>query len=234
VTQSSFHLWWRLPTSEPLVEVAAVCEVVVAPRVDRLYFWALQVGFSDGRSGGGAGAHTGLQWHGRGRRARAVNWGGYEGAGGAGRELRGSVSPLPRFDAGGNTVRYRWEPGSPYRFCVFRAGDAWRSEVTDVAAGTTTVIRDLDAPGPYLVSPVVWSEVFASCRDPSAAVRWSGLEAVTVSGETVTPVGLTVSYQAPENGGCTNTSVATDDRGVLQVTNTSRLVQDGEVVAIPE
>jgi len=209
-----------------------VCEVVVAPRVDRLYFWALQVGFSDGRPGGGAGAHTGLQWHGRSRRARAVNWGGYEG-GGSGRVLRGTTSALPPFDSGGNTLRYRWEPGSPYRFRVFRAGDAWRSEVTDLATGETTGIRDLHAPGPYLVSPVVWSEVFASCRDPSAAVRWTGLEAVTASGATVRPADLTVSYQAARDGGCPNTTVAADALGVLQVTNRERLVAHGAVVAVP-
>lgn len=211
----------------------AVCEVVVAPSVDRLYFWALQVGFSDGRSAGGAGAHTGLQWHGRSRAARAVNWGGYEGAAAGGGELRGSKSTLRRLDVNGNTVHYRWRTGSPYEFHVYRAADAWRSEVTDLARGETTVIRDIYAPGPYLVSPLVWSEVFASCDDPPAAVRWSGLEAVTVSGRTLRPAELAVSYQAPHAGGCVNTDVATDSLGVLQLTNTPRRVRDGEVVRVP-
>ena len=35
---SSFHLWWEMPPSAPLVEVSAVLEVVVPPAVDSLYF----------------------------------------------------------------------------------------------------------------------------------------------------------------------------------------------------
>ena len=233
MTASSFHLWWQLDGAEPLVEVRAVCEVLVPPTVDRLYFWALKVGFSDGRTGHG-GAHTGLQWHSRSRRAgRAVNWGGYHDARDGGGELPGSRPRLPALNPQGNTARYRWEPGRPYRFSVTRSDAGWRADVTDVSSGDTTVIRDLHAGGRYLVSPVVWSEVFAGCDDPSVTVRWSGLEAVTASGAVIRPRTATVTYQARQAGGCGNTTVGSDDLGLLQVTNTTRRVGDGEVVVVP-
>ena len=44
---SSFHLWWA-PDPPPLRSAHAVLEVRAAPRVARLYFWALQVTFADG------------------------------------------------------------------------------------------------------------------------------------------------------------------------------------------
>lgn len=206
-------------------------EVLVEPDVDRLYFWALQVGFHDGSSGRGA-AHTGLQWHGRGSEQRAVNWGGYRDGAEGGGELTGSVSDLARLDANGNTVRYPWRARQPYRFRVSRTSAGWRAEITGLAAGQTTVIRDLLAPGPYLADPVVWSEVFAPCDDPPVKVRWSGLEAVTDAGRTIRPEAVTVTYQAEDAGGCPNTDVGIDAHGVIQMTNTPRTVAHGATIAV--
>lgn len=229
---SSFHLWWRFPDPEPLIEAMATCEVLEAPAVDRLYFWALQVGFHDGENGRG-GAHAGLQWHGRRPRQRAVNWGGYRDAADGGGEFDGSVSTLPRLNPAGNTMRYGWEVGTPYRLRVHRAGEVWRATVTDLDSGQTTVIRDLDAPGPYLVDPVVWSEVFAECDDPSVTVRWSDLSALTTDGAAVRPRSVSVTYQAASAGGCPNTTVAADHVGVLQTTNVRRTVGHGETIPLP-
>lgn len=232
---SSFHLWWKFAPGavrEPLFEVSAVCEVVVAPVVDALYFWALQVGFHDGRADRGA-AHTGLQWHGRGAGQRAVNWGGYRAPVDGGGELAGSVSSLRRLDQNGNTVAYPWAPQQPYRFRVARRGDGWESTVTDLSSGESTVIRALYAPGQQLVSPVVWSEVFAGCDAPAVTVRWTGLEARTVAGDVVRPERLSVSYQDKANHGCENTDVSVDDLGVYQTTNTARRVRAGTEVDYP-
>lgn len=216
----------------PFVEVSAVCEVLVAPDVNALYFWALQVGFHDGRRDRGA-AHTGLQWHGRRHDERAVNWGGYRAAVDGGGELSGSVSPLARLDQNGNTVAYPWEPGRPYRFTVRRGDEGWASVVTDLTTGDAAVIRELIAPGDHLVSPVVWSEVFAGCDDPSVTVRWTGLEARTATGEVLRPRAVAVSYQDAASHGCENTDAVADAQGILQVTNRARRTEPGAVVAVP-
>lgn len=224
---SSFHLFWQLEEAAPLVEVAAVLEIVAAPTVDRLYFWALQVSFLDGPVPKGA-AHVGLQWNRNHPGGRAVNWGGYAEGGGL---LAGSASRLPSAPQDPNTRDYPWEPGRAYRLRVAAAAPGrWRGEVTDLGSGRATVIRDLEAAGDRLGSPVVWSEVFARCEHPSVAVRWSGLEATTADGTTVVPRGLTVNYQGRAAGGCDNTTVAADERGVLQITNTERLVAQGAAV----
>src|SRR4051794_30570994 len=58
---SSMHLEWD---GAPVAtrEVSAVLEVLDAPSVQQLYFWALQVAFVD-RAGHPVGeAHLGLQW----------------------------------------------------------------------------------------------------------------------------------------------------------------------------
>ena len=89
---SSLHLWWLL--DGPLVEVAVTVEVVVPPPGDRLVFWALQAGFTDGRRPLGAG-HLGLQAHPGHPGGTAVNWGGYRAPALGGGELTGSESPLP-------------------------------------------------------------------------------------------------------------------------------------------
>lgn len=229
---SSFHLWWRLPGSEPLIEVEAVCEVLVAPEADHLYFWALQVGFSDGYTSYG-GAHAGLQWHRRGPSGRAVNWGGYHDEARGGGELAGSAPTLETLDDSGNTMRYPWEPERPYRLGVYRAKDGWRAEITDLERGETTVLRDLYAGGHLLTDPVVWSEVFAPCSDPSVTVRWSGLQARTAEGAVVRPRGVTATYQGYQSGGCPNTTAGSDAVGLVQTTGTRRHVAHGAELAIP-
>jgi hypothetical protein len=226
---SSFHLHWRLDAADPLVEVAAVLEVVRPPVVDRLYFWALQVSFLDGRGSRGA-AHVGLQWNRNHPGGRAVNWGGYDASGSL---LAGSASPLPSAPDDPNTRDYPWEPGRPYRLRVSALPSSpgrWQGEVTDLRSGRATAIRHLAAGGDRLGGPMVWSEVFARCDDPSVEVRWSGLRATTAAGDPVVPTALTVSYEAGAAGGCDNTTVAADDLGVVQRTATARLVRAGTMV----
>lgn len=224
---SSFHLWWEMPASAPLVEVSVVLEVVVPPAVDSLYFWALQVDFVDGSVHRG-GAHTGLQWYDRFPGSTAVNWGGYASAGGG--VLAGSASTLPGFADEPNTRSYPWQPGRRYRFRVYRSPEragAWRSEVTDVLSGHTSMIRDLYAGGRYLAAPLVWSEVFADCDAPSVTVRWSRMRAVDETGVVLAPRAVLVNYQSAADGGCSNTTVALDGDGVLQIANAERIVPHG-------
>ena len=228
---SSFHLFWRLERTEPLVEVAAVLEVVVPPVVDRLYFWALQVSFLEGTTYRGA-AHLGLQWNRNHPGGGAVNWGGYAPGGGL---LPGTASALPSVPDDPNTRDYPWEPARPYRLRVAKAPQrlgCWRGEVTDLRTGRASVVRDLEAGGDRLADPMVWSEVFARCDDPSVTVRWSGFEAVTASGDHVAPVALSVNYQARAEGGCDNTTVTPEPYGVLQITNTRRSTPQGTVIAL--
>jgi hypothetical protein len=80
---SSFHLFWDV-APKPLIEVAATIEVIEPPTVDKLYFWALQANFQDGRDGHArrGGAHFGLQYHPAHPGGGAVNWGGYHHGGG--------------------------------------------------------------------------------------------------------------------------------------------------------
>lgn len=227
---SSFHLTWRLGTDEPLVEVAAVLEVVVPPTVDRLYFWALQASFVDDGGHRGA-AHLGLQWNRGHPGGRAVNWGGYAEAGGL---LAGSPSPLPSAPDDPNTRDYPWQPGRRYRLRISPSpglvAGQWQGEVTDLTTGQATVVRHLAGGGDRLAAPVVWSEVFARCDHPSVAVRWSDLAAIGVSGRRIQPEGLAVSYEPGRAGGCDNTTVALDDHGVVQVTNTARTLPPGATI----
>jgi hypothetical protein len=218
------------------VGAAATLEILEPPGVSRLYFWALQVGFHDGRRDRGAG-HLGLQWlpdqAGVGR--AAVNWGGYRAGPEGGGELEGSESDLPDIAANPNTRGYPWQPGRPYRLAVTRAPgvDAWRASVTDEATGEETVVRDLHVPARWITAPVVWSEVFACCDDPRVVVRWSRLRACTEEGTVVAPTSLTVTYQGQAEGGCANTTVEVDEVGARQVTTADRTVRHGEVVAVP-
>jgi hypothetical protein len=217
---SSFHLrWGGLPTG--IVEAEAVLEVVEPPRVAELYFWALQVTFSQGARSFG-GAHLGLQWHPQHPGSTAVNWGGYAAAGG---ELDGSTSDLPSALHNPNTRDMAWEPHRPYRLRVARSADrhGWTGWVDD------RPVRDLFAGGSELTGLMVWSEVFARCDDPTAAVRWSGLVGRDEAGREHRPDRLTVTYQSVTDGGCTNTDVvvAPDGRSVEQRTATPRTVPAG-------
>jgi len=216
---SSFHLHWRVPPTH-LVEVSATIEVLTAPVVPRLYFWALQAGFS-----GGGAAHTGLQWLPAGGGTRAVNWGGYAPGG---RELDGTVSELPSLDGNPNTRLWQWREGVAHRLRVYRSptGRGWRASVDDV------VVRDLFAAGEWLVSPIVWSEVFAACDDPSVVVRWSGLRGLDAAGAAVVPDAVTVTYQSVADGGCSNTDTVAAGGGIRQVTTVARHTPHGAVLAL--
>jgi hypothetical protein len=219
VTASSFHLWWEVPASVGgVVEARATLEVRVPPAVNQLYFWALQVSFEDrGRQFGGA--HTGLQWN-PGAPEGAINWGGYHPAS-VGGELAGTTSTLPPVpgDGGPNTRRWPWMPGRSYRLRVWSpAAGAWRAEVADLVDGRTTVIRDLLVPATTLTSPVVWTEVFARCRDPLTEARWSGLEVVDRDGRVAGIKSVNVTYQAPSAGGCNNTLALAEGDTLVQRT----------------
>src|SRR5581483_11683438 len=112
-----------------------------------------------------------------------------------GGELRGTESPLPSIDGNPNTRAYEWATAVPHRLAVERGPEGWRASVDGV------LIRELFGGGDSLENPVVWSEVFARCDDPSVVVRWSGFECVTADGQTVLPEGLVVNYQSHADGG---------------------------------
>ncbi len=256
---SSFHLFWdfpapssgRRPTDRRLAEVSATLEVLVPPRAQALYFWALQVDFADTRGIWGGG-HTGLQWNRRYPGGTAVNWGGYESAESGGRVLSGTVSSLPGFADDPHTLAFAWRALRAYRFRVYPSpdlGGAWRAEVADLASGAVHVIRDLVPPAGrgssaglqplggtdsvHLVRPMVWSEVFAPCDAPSVTVRWSDLQAVEEGGAVLRPEAVRVNYQAAGAGGCPNTTVATDGTGVLQITAAGRSAAQGSRLILP-
>jgi hypothetical protein len=203
------------------VAASVTLEVLTPPVVDHLYFWALQVGFP-----GAGAAHLGLQWNDRHPGFGAVNWGGYAADGSL---LTATESPLPSTPADPNTRDYAWEPGRAYRLRVHRVDEgAWRGEVTDLTTGDATTVRDLMAAASFLGEPMIWSEVFARCDDPSATVRWSDFEVRTEDGDRLGPTAIAVNYQSHADGGCANTTSVPDDHGgVLQVTNAERLTPQG-------
>jgi hypothetical protein len=218
---SSMHLRWVLPASADLVDVRATLEVVEPPAAPHLYFWALQASFVDRGRHLGAG-HLGLQWYAAHPGGTAANWGGYRAGGG---ELTGTASPLPSATANPNTRDFAWQPRRPYVLRIAAAGDGrWRGSVDEAA------IRELDGGGTALADVVVWSEVFARCDDPPVAVRWSGFEARTASGDVVRPTAVVTSYQQRGDGGCDNTTARPDGDGVLQLTNTPRAVPPGATI----
>jgi hypothetical protein len=223
---SSFHLHWGgLPPDEPLVEVAVTLEVVEPPTVPELYFWALQASFATARGRRLGGAHLGLQWYPPHPGSTAVNWGGYADRGGI---LSGTDSALPSATSNPNTRDFAWEPGRPYRLVIApgtRPG-WWRGSVDGVT------VRELHGGGDVLIAPIVWSEVFAECDDPPAAVRWSELVAVTAAGDVVEPRQLTVTYQAGRDGGCPNTTVEPDGRAFVQRTGVARDVPHQATLAL--
>jgi hypothetical protein len=223
------HLGWSLPAAAGhLVSAGVTLEVLTPPVVEHLYFWALQVGFP-----GAGGAHLGLQWNHRHPAFGAVNWGGYAADGSL---LVGTDSPLPSSPADPNTRDYPWEPGRAYRLRVHRTdAGAWRGEVVDLTTGDTATVRDLLAASPFLARPMVWSEVFARCDDPSVTVRWSDLEVATDLRDQIAPTALTVNYQSHADGGCANTTSvldADDDAGVLQITNAERTTPQGATLSL--
>lgn len=226
---SSFHLFWHVPSGE-WVGAEAVVEIAEAPTVPRLYFWALQVSFTDrGRRGGGA--HLGLQWHPAHPGATAVNWGGY---GADGRELTGTTSSLPSATGNVNTRDFDWKAGCRYRLRISSSGEAnadglyaWQGDVLDESSGVETTVRGLWAPGDRLTDAMVWSEVFADCDAPGVAVRWRGFTLVGADATEVPVRSVTVNYQSLAEGGCTNTDTVAEDDAFVQVTATERHCAQG-------
>jgi len=197
------HLWWDPPPA-PTTEVSVVLEVLEPPTVAHLYFWALQVSFVDDAGRRVGGAHLGLQWYDLHPGSTAVNWGGYRdgaslrGSNATSRELDGEESALPSATKNRNTRDFAWRPRTPYRLRVTGDGDGWwRGDVTDLTTDETTVVRRLHGGGTLLADPVVWSEVFARCDDPTVTVRWSQPQPPW---RAVRP-----TYQSYADGGCTNT-----------------------------
>lgn len=231
---SSLHLRWDLdPGPSGFREVSVTLEVLEAPQVDRLHFWALQADVADAAGRRRGGAHLGLQWHPGSPGCTAVNWGGYDAAG---RELDGSRSELPSTLGNPNTCDLAWRGGVAYRLRIHRVdaggGLVWRGSVTEIGADPVDV-RDLYLAGDRITGTVMWSEVFARCDHPSTSVRWSDPEAVTVDGETVRPHRVSVNYQSHADGGCANTTSVADDVGIVQRTNAERSTPQGAVLAVP-
>jgi hypothetical protein len=106
----------------------------------------------------------------------------------------------------------------------------WRAELDDPNTGATVAIRDLWCRGDRLVDPMVWSEVFAHCDDPTVRVRWTDFSARTAS-TTVTPVAVSVNYQSYADGGCTNTDAFDDGVGIVQATRSERVTPQGTRLA---
>lgn len=226
---SSMHLRWEYRGEA--VAASVTLEVLEPPVVDRLYFWALQADFADGRGRPAGGAHLGLQWHPQHPGSTAVNWGGYDASG---RILDGTDSVLPSALGNPHTRDYPWRPGTPYRLTIARVagGTAWRGSVTD-AGGNRTVIRDLLPAGDRIVGVVMWSEVFARCDHPSVAVRWSDPQVLRADGSNDTPPAYSVNYQRHADGGCANTVSVTDGVGVVQRTAVERTTPQGARLAVP-
>ena len=227
---SSFHLFWDAPgapAGSRWVGAEATLEIVDAPIVPKLYFWALQVTMTDAAGRDGGGAHFGLQWITSHPGGTAVNWGGYRSGGG---ELDGSRSALPSGAGNVNTRDYTWRAHRPYRLRVVldetqQAPDglrAWRGEVTDLETGVTTIVRHLWAAGDRVSSPMVWSEVFADCDDPAVVVRWTDLALLAPDGSRGPVDAVSINYQAPADGGCTTTDTAVEGGAFVQRTATSR------------
>jgi hypothetical protein len=233
VTQSSFHLAWIVPPGPAIVAVEATLVVDADPSVDKLYFWALQASFSDAFTTFG-GAHTGLQWNPRFPAHRAVNWGGYHDQRFGGAVLDGTESALPSTPNDRNTRDYSWLPGRGYRFRISRgsAPDRWRSSVTDVTASETVVIRELECRGDRLTAPIMWSEVFASCDDPSVSIHWSDLTVEREDGTIEAISEVETRYQAATAGGCLNTNSDAEGGRFVQTTNTNRTNPPGTRLGI--
>jgi hypothetical protein len=230
---SSLHLRWQKPPS-PALELSVELEITEPPQVDRLYFFALQGGFSNGtRAGAG---HLGLQWHPDYPGSTAANWGGYHSTGGI---LDGSALAVPSTLKNANTGDFVWQPHRRYRLTIgpWQPGDgpgpgSWPGAITDVPTGERQELRRLYCDGPYLVDAVMWAEVFARCDHPPVSIRWSDPVAVLDDGLWV-PEYVTTAYQSSADGGCDNTSSHADATGLVQSTNTTRATAPGTKLAVP-
>ncbi|MFZ4518235.1 MAG: hypothetical protein ACOYOP_07595 [Microthrixaceae bacterium] len=237
---SSFHLRWDLPdltaAGREAVGAEVTLEVLHAPAVDRLYFWALQADVADGSGRSAGGAHLGLQWHPEHPGRTAVNWGGYDAGG---RVLDGSASALRSATGNPHTRDLRWNAGTPYVLRIERHPDApappgctaWRGTVT--GPDGDVVVRDLYPEGDRLAGVIMWSEVFARCDDPPVSVRWSRPAVLLGDGSALRPAVCATSYQSHIDGGCANTDQFADATGLVQATNRSRATPPGALLRVP-
>src|SRR5262245_46453397 len=173
-----------------MTSCSVVLEVLVAPSVAKLYFWALQASFLDAAGRSYGAAHTGLQWNPRHPGSRAVNWGGYAQAADVHSILDGSDSPLPCGFDDRNTRDYPWREGVPYRFTIERGSAGWAATITEGDTARSVTIRELYAGGDRLGHFVTWTELFCSGSDPTTVVRWSAPAVTTSSGRVLAPAGV--------------------------------------------
>jgi len=228
---SSLHLLWEA-SSQPWRAARATLEVATPPRTNDLYFFALQATFATASRHHG-GAHVGLQWNRRHPNSTAVNWGGYHSQDLGGQILTGTESALPSLPGDPNTRDYPWQRATPYRLTIEPGSEPgwWLGSIEDLATGSATRIRELHGGGDTLVSPMVWAEVFAPCEAPSVAIRWTDFQLAGFDGDWQNINRARAKYQQYRDGGCTNTTSATDAAGgFVQVTNSRRVNPDGAVL----
>ncbi|MEM7340847.1 MAG: hypothetical protein AAF467_19475 [Actinomycetota bacterium] len=225
---SSFHLFWEI-APEPLVEVEATIEVIEPPSVPELYFWALQVTFTE-RGMPRGGAHFGLQHHPSYPDSGAVNWGGYHTGG---PELSGSTSALPSALDNVNTRTYPWAPHRRYRYRIHRSPDrGWRGSITDLESGIDTVVRDLWVEADALDAPMVWTEAFCDCDHPPAGIRWTDFRAIGTSGREFTSTAVRLNYQSYADGGCATSSTVVENGAFVQRTGVDRVNGTGTTLRL--
>ncbi len=222
---SSFHLFWDV--GPDLIRAVEATVEIHDPAPGRLVFCALQVSPA-GPLGRLGGLHFGLQHHPGHPGGGAINWGGYHAGGG---EVDGSPLTVPSAMNNRNTGDYSWVPGRPYRYRIQRSDHGWRGSITDLDRGETMVVRDLHVDGDRLESPMVWTESFAHCDDPSTTVRWSDLTIVTDAGARTIRSGR-VNFQTVGDGGCSNTEWSSDGSAFVQRTNVERSTRTGDRLSI--
>lgn len=246
--RSATHLWWYVENQAPVVRAEVTIEILEPPQANFIYFWAMQLNFTNGSQTGGGG-HIGLQWHPYYPDCTAVNWGGYCSHDGS--ILRGSDSSLPGSTGDVNTRDYPWQPGTRYKMSVYRAIDSapthaeirwpkaepiyrWRGEITDLSTNQRVVVRDLYSSGHMISGPAVWSEIFAKCDSPRAAVRWSDFVCVTETGQRAPIRKLGVTHGVGPDGGCENSDVVWDGVGAVMSTATPRTTPHGAQIELPQ
>ncbi len=217
---SSFHLFWDVgPAPIRAVEVTVTID---EPPSGRLVFCALQVSPAE-RTRRLGGLHFGLQHHPGHPGGGAVNWGGYHDGGG---EVDGSALSVPSAMNNRNTGDYPWRHGAPYRYRIDRGPDGWRGLVTDLERGETVLVRELHLGGDHLVSPMVWTESFAHCDDPTTTIRWTDPVLETDDAVLAVTSGR-VNFQSEADGGCSNTEWTVEAGAFVQRTNTTRTLTSG-------
>ena len=162
-----------------------------------------------------------------------MNWGGYDRSGFV---LSGTPSPVPSTPHDPNTRDFAWVSGARYRLTIgpqppdVRDWPHWPARIEGLDTGEDLVVRELICDGDHLRAPVVWSELFTRCDDPSIEVRWSEPRAVTLEGAVLQVDRGRVTYQAHRAGGCTNTTVETDEIGIVQRSGCERRLRHDAVV----